>query len=259
MLPGQVDSKHFSAKNSDGAIVDPSEGVFPLVSQRPDGLFVTIGTGFFVSSNGIFITAGHVVDEVLNEQRTAMAPFGIFQFLPNDTYILRPVLGVNRHFVADVAVGIAAPMHHTKTKKPLSNKCIKLSSTPPPIGNIVFTYAYPKTIIESENPQTIRFDPGYFDGLLVESHPNGRDKVLLPGACFRTSMVIHGGASGGPVFDMNGRAFAVNSTGIDDSNISYVSCLSSTLDLEIANVTFPGNSVSRSTCIRELQALKFVK
>jgi hypothetical protein len=122
----------------------------------------------------------------------------------------------------------------------------------------VSTYAYPKTDIQPGMPQVVRFEPAFFDGVLIEHHPHGRDKVVLPGPCFRTSMVIHGGASGGPVIGGDGTVFAVNSTGFDDDEISYVSCISEVLDLAITDVALPGSSTPRTTTLRELRDLGFV-
>jgi hypothetical protein len=59
----------------------------------------------------------------------------------------------------------------------------------------------------------VNFSAAYYEDRIEEYLPAGRDRVMLPGPCWRTSMTIHGGASGGPVFDERGRVFAINSTG----------------------------------------------
>lgn len=71
-------------------------------------------------------------------------------------------------------------------------------------------------------------------------------------------MVIHGGASGGPVMGPNGTVFAVNSTGFADDGVSYVSCISEVLDLAIPGVVLPGSPLPRSTTLREMNDLGFV-
>ena len=143
-------------------------------------------------------------------------------------------------------------MHHKATGAPMPNKVLTLAAVPPPLASVVCPYAYPKTTVLSGKPQVVHFEPGYFDGTLLEHFPLGRDRVILPGPCFRTSMVIHGGASGGPVIGPNGSVFAVNSTGFDDDDVSYVSCISATLDLSIPDVIFPGDASPRTTTLREL-------
>lgn len=82
--------------------------------------------------------------------------------------------------------------------------------------------------------------------------------MMLPGPVYRTTMVIHGGASGGPVFAADGGVFAINSTGFGHDEISYVSCIWETIDLAIPNVRFPGEPSQRSTSLRELVALGHV-
>jgi len=226
--------------------------------QQNDGLFVAIGTGFFIAENGVFVTAAHVVQEVLDEHGNATGPLGLFQFLPDNQFYVRPIHRVTRHPVADVAIGVATPMHHKTTGAPMPNKLLTLAVKPPLVGTAVCTYAYPKTVIEPGKPQVIRFELGFFDGVLLEHLADGRDKVILPGPCFRTSIVVHGGASGGPVVDANGAVFAVNSTGFEDDALSYVSCISQVLDLSITDVSFPGDSAPRTVTVRELRDRGFV-
>lgn len=257
-LKGQAPNGRYSAHNGDGAKVELSHAIFPIVTQRPDGLFVPIGTGFFVAENGVFITAAHVVTAVLGMGGKPTGPFGIFQFLPDGKYYVRPIHRTTHHRVADVAVGVAAPMQHNITGAPMPNKLLTLAAKPPLLGSRVSTYAYPKTEVQAGERQTVRFAPAFFDGQLIEHHPQGRDAVVLPGPCFRTSMVIHGGASGGPVMDARGTVFAVNSTGYEDEDLSYISCISEVLDLEISGVVLPGSTAPRSTSLRELASHGFV-
>jgi len=252
MLTGQAPAGRYKARAGDGKDADLGHAIFPIVTQRHDGTFMAIGTGFFVAEHGVFVTAAHVVTAVLDEHGNVIGPFGLFQFLPGEQYYVRRIHRATRHLVADVAVGVAMPMHHKVTGAPMPNKVLTLAATPPSLGSEVCTYAYPRTTVETGKPQVVRFEPGYFDGSLLEHFPLGRDKVILPGPCFRTSMVIHGGASGGPVIGPNGTVFAVNSTGVEDNDISYVSCISAALDLAIPEVRLPGDSSPRTITLREL-------
>lgn len=256
-LIGETPYECFSVRE-DGVALDPNEAIFPIVTQDESGLFRLIGTGFFISQNGIFVTAKHVVTEMLDTKGDPTGPFGIFQFLPDNHYYLRPIHRATHHEIADVAVGVAWPMHLNETDQPLINKLLTLASKPPETGAKVSSYAYPNTTIDSGLPQVISFNPNFFDGQIVEHFPNGRDRAVLPGACFHTSMVIQGGASGGPVIGPGGTVFGINSTGFDDESISYVSCISDVLDLQLTGIRLPGEVVPRSVTPRELSSRGFI-
>jgi len=257
-LLGEAPKGLYRAQAGDGVVVEANEVVFPILRQEPSKDLHLVGTGFFIAENGIFVTAKHVVTSVFDTHGVPRQPLVVLQFGPGNTYYQRPVHRATHHAVADVAVGVAWPMRHNTTGQPLPNKLLRLSTTPPPIGEVVATYAYPKTTILHGTPQQVHLEPTFFEGRLVESFPDGRDRILLPGACFRTSMVIHGGASGGPVVGQNGRAFAVNSTGLEDDFVSFVSPVSEVLDLSLPGVVMPGASDARVVTMRELRDRGFV-
>ena len=257
-LLGKAPRDRYHAQTADGANAELGHAIFPIVTQEPSGVFVPVGTGFFIAENGVFVTAAHVVEAVLDQNGNPAGPFGLFQFLPDGHYYVRQIHRATRHLVADVAVGVAMPTHHNETGKPMPNKILTIASSPPPVGSVVCTYAYPKTIIEPGKPQVVRFEPGFYDGILVEHFPHGRDRVLLQGACFRTSIVVHSSTSGGPVIGPSGTAFAINSTGFDDDTVSYVSCISQVLDLTIPGVILPGNKTAQTVTVRELRDRGFV-
>ena len=257
-ITGEARRGLYRGQTDVGHDADLGHAIFPIVTQEEDGLFKLIGTGFFIAAQGIFVTAAHVVAHVLNSKGEATGPFGLFQFLPENHYYIRPIHRATRHENADIAVGVAVQMHHKQTGQPMPNKVLTLGLNPPPMNSQVCTYAYPHTTIEPGKPQTIRFEPRFFDGKLLEHFPSGRDRVLLPGACYRTSMVIHGGASGGPVVGPNGTVFAVNSTSFENDTISYVTCMSQILDLAIPEVALPGDAKPRVVTVRELQDKGFV-
>lgn len=143
-LYGQAPRGRYSARTGDGQKADLGHAIFPIVTQQQDGLFVAIGTGFFVSENGVFITAAHVVEAVLDEKGNAAGPFGIFQFLPGGHYYVRPIHRTTRHLVSDVAVGVAVPMSHNITGAPMPNKLLTLAARPPQVGSVVCTYPIPR-------------------------------------------------------------------------------------------------------------------
>lgn len=257
-LLGEAPKGLYRAQAADGTVVETHEVVFPILRQEPSGDFYLVGTGFFIAENGIFVTAKHVITSVFGDNSVPAQPLIILQFGPGNTYYQRPIHRCTHHPIADVAVGVAWPMRHNTTGSPLPNKLLRLATSPPPIGSLIATYAYPKNTILHGVPQEVHLEPTFFEGQLVEYFPNGRDRFMLPGPCFRTSMVIHGGASGGPVVGSDGRAFGINSTGLENDFVSFVSPVSEILDLGIPGVTMPESFGPRVVTVRELRDRGFV-
>src|SRR5688572_12506556 len=124
-LFGQAPRGLYRAKAADGNPADPGLAIFPIVTQEPNGVFEFIGAGFFIAENGVFVTAAHVVEAVLDSSGNPTGPFGLFQFLPGGQYYVRPIHRATLHSLADLAVGVATPMHHKTTGKPMPNKVLK--------------------------------------------------------------------------------------------------------------------------------------
>jgi hypothetical protein len=217
-----------------GNAAEGQTAIFPIIKQLEDETIVLIGTGFFICTNGIFATAKHVLSDVLSPGGIQTHPIGIFHFFPPNQFVLRPILRFSFNTLADVAVGVAALPRHIETNEPLVNPVMTLTLEQPSADERIVTYAYPNTTIERHGAsQMINFRPDFYSGKLAEVYLEGRDRCLLPGPCYRTSMHIHGGASGGPVVDPQGRVFGINSTGFGGTDISYVSRINEILPLSI--------------------------
>jgi hypothetical protein len=210
-LGDEANRAHFKTTTPDGTPVDLSLGITPIVRNSAAG-FALVGTGFFIEPAGMLISAKHVFEDFALNGGSTFG--GCVQFLPNNHSITRPFLAGFSHTIADIGVAMPHPVIDDKTGLPVLAPVCTMTTTIPPVGSHVHTYAYPKTAIE-EDEKGVRgnFVPAFYEGRILEYLPNGRDSVMLPGPCWRTSMTIHGGASGGPVFDERGRVFAINSTG----------------------------------------------
>jgi hypothetical protein len=243
-LKGSVPEEKIGALDGEGNRADLTKAIFPILKKDKYGDFYLIGTGFFFTDNGIFVTAKHVLLDVIDENGGQTHSIFLVQFL-EEGYLYRPILRCTSHEVADITVGISAPMNHNRSSLPLKNKLLELTPNIPSIGQTIITYAYPATVIKHGETQEFHFYAKGYDGEIQENHPNGRDKTFLPGPCVRTSMYVHGGASGGPVFDSSGKVFAVNSTGFEDDNVSHITPIHTIENLWLEDVNIPSNSTGK--------------
>ena len=255
IFPGQAPwQEEFKLKDPSGVDIDPSFAVFPLVKRLPGEHYEFIATGFFISENGLFASARHVLDELSEDQLPSNSTLFGVHFLPEGQYVLRSVVNYATHDVADVGAGKLADAKDQNGNL-LKSSPLVLTRTLPEIGDWVFTYAYPHA---TQSLNKINFSPRFYSGQLEEEHPTGRDRHMMPGPCCRTSMVIHGGASGGPVFGRNGRVFGINSTGYDESTLSYVSRVIELLEVELDQVRFSDTEEASRVALGKLASMNHI-
>lgn len=233
------------------------ECVFPLCAQGRGKKWRFIGTAFFINHFGVFVTAKHVIEEFL-ESRSSPGDDALCGFLVmrDNTVAQLRVLHASAHPTADVAIGRLALLQYRETGEIRSTMSFPLTLRPASIGQQAITFAYPQTEVNADqSPQLFRIAPWLFDGAVTQHFPTGRDRVMLPGNVYETNITIKGGASGGPVCDEDGNVFAINSTGIDGTNISYASSISDIMQLVVCDVTLPDGSHRDTITIRELVEL----
>ena len=177
---GEADQSRFTAQDETGKPANPDEAIVPILKQIQGNKWQLIGTGFFITVNGLLASAKHVLTDVLDHIGAQTNPIAIFQFVPKDVFVIRPLLRCVVNNAADVAIGVAAPMNHTVTGQPLQNRILTMTTRMLSEGEPVFTYAYPNTVHEHGVPQAIYFNPRYYEGRVSEFFPEGRDKVFLP-------------------------------------------------------------------------------
>lgn len=238
---GSSPSDEFTVLDGDNQLRDPNEIIFPLMKQI-NGRIELVGTGFFIAKFGLFMTAKHVLDDVFTLGRQQCATLDVLQFIPGRGILRRPVIGGSINNDADVGIGICKNMEHRESKEPLTNRIVVLTLRPHKVGDHVFTYAYPDTKVSEKK---IALGPRYYKGTITEFFEYGRDKVLLPNPCYQTSITIHHGASGGPVFDEHGAVFGINCTGIDSMpDVSFISRINEALGLNVIadHLEFPSDN-----------------
>ncbi len=216
-------NKEFIATTETGKIVNQQEAIFPIMKQLEGNSFRLIGTGTFVTQNGIFLTAKHILKDVLDENNNSKQKYPIVAFLfsGNSQYKISSILNAFLYDNSDIAIGQLDYID--------GNPYYGLSCTPLNPGDDIHTYVYPKT---TSSRTQIYFQAENYHGQVIEYLPNGRDK-MLPNPCYHTNMEVLSGASGGPAFNKDGNLVGVNSTGYDISKgedpISYISCITEDL------------------------------
>jgi len=245
-------------RDGDGNPADGTEAFFGIVHINEDKAWTPLGTGFFISNNGLFATAKHVLLDRNGNRLTSLA--GLHLSRQIGKVVIRKAIKFACHPSADVAVGFLADEQYQMHGKQTVNKCFSLTRRHPKVGDKVVSIAYPNGVVDSnERGFSVKISTTVTEGQLEEYYPAGRDRVLLPGPCFRTSMPIQFGASGGPVAFGNGSVFAINSTGWDGTDIGFLSPIQSLFELSVENVRLFDEPIRESISLEELAALGLIR
>lgn len=226
-LKGYAPPNKYSFRTDSGKLYSEQDqgSIFPIIKQRQvDGVFVLLGTGFFISTLGLFITARHVLKDAFNQRGEQQDAIGGLHLHVNKEFYLRTVVEAWFSGNTDLAVGLLEQRYHTQTNEPLTNNRLILTNKRPEFGSQVVTYAFPDSqILRKGASRTIHLRPNFYEGKIVEYFPNGRDRSMMPWPCYQTDIHIHGGASGGPVIDQSGLVFGINCSSMEPhTDISYV-------------------------------------
>lgn len=232
-LGGEADPNtwHFSAQH--GPLPNPVGHTFPLLTHDTAGSWRLIGTGFYVSGDGLFVTAKHVIEDVFDGDQQVL-PLAIMHlrsesglFGPQE-YLMRPVMQCWLGDNADVALGAAALTTNRATEGVLSHWSWPMSWTTPAMGAVAATYAFPNhSITQTESGQVFRFRPDLYRGTIREVS-NFRDRMLVPYPYMHVDFRIHHAASGGPVLGAEGGVVGVNCRFMDPAGpgvVAQIRCL----------------------------------
>ncbi|WP_186151551.1 S1 family peptidase [Burkholderia gladioli] len=256
---GVAPNGKYSSVSGDGNPQDLSHAVCAVVRQHADKRTIDfVGTGFFVAKSGLFVTARHVLDTVREDDPRGPFGLGIIQFIPGSGFVERPVRSciVNNH--SDIGIGVSAEMT-SPTGGRLDNPVLHLSTRDPAIGEPVFTYAYPDTVtVPCDDITELHINPHFYEGKIEEHFPVRRDASRLTWPCFQTSIHLHGGSSGGPVFDSTGAVFGVNTASMAPyTDVSYVTKVRDALELVIDGISVGEGAEPTSHSLRELAKMGF--
>lgn len=248
----------YIGRTQNGKNADIAHAIFPIF-KIVKGVHKLIGTAFFITKTGLFVTAKHVLSDVFDKNGSQLYPILGLQLFGNNQYIRRPVLRCCSNAKSDVTVGVLAPVTHNRTGDHLLNKILTLTTKVPKVSSRIVTYAYPKTtVFLKNNIQKIDLTPEFYDGELEEYLPSGRDSFMIPFPCYRGNIKLLGGASGGPTMDDKGRVFGINCTGYDGTNISYFARINEILPLWVDDVNLDATH-RKKVSVRELIDKKHIQ
>ena len=237
--------KH-KALNGDGKEINPRDAVVPIFKEIGKGKLIVIGTGFYITRYGLFLTAKHVLDELFLEKKKSIGIAYICHRASEDEVHLRRILSVNLLESVDLAMGQADTYEIKYPNDPLANYRCELSMHIPSEGEEVVTYAYPENEVldftnDNENPAVhCDFYEGKFLRYLEEN-----ERPFIPYPHYETTIQVKSGASGGPVFN-RGKVIGVNCRGWDfgddvevNEHLSSIVPIKGVLDMVLGHIKVP--------------------
>jgi len=238
------------ARTADGEPIQPGTGVVPILKELEPGRLGVIGTGFYITRYGLFLSAGHVLGALVDWNTHKVGVAYVCHLAGEAAVHLRRVLRVSLLRPADLAIGHADNYVGRLPEDPLCNLRARLTTETPLPGTQLVTYAYPENeVLDFTQPgaaPTIAAD--YFEGTFLR-YVEQSENPFFPYPYFETTIEIRGGASGGPVFDERGIVIGVNCRGWDfrggeyeGNNLSSIVPIRLLLPLEVEPAHLPQNS-----------------
>lgn len=173
------------AQNRAKSFIERENKDYPSASTN-DNEIKTFGTGFFISRNGYFVTAAHVVKNAKSVQISWRSKDYSAEMIFADEILDVAVLKVD---------GIQSP------------QVLSLSSSSTvKTGDAVFTLGFPQVQFQG-------IEPKYTDGAISSLSGMANDPKY-----FQISVPVQPGNSGGPLLDSQGRVVGLINSRLDDIN-----------------------------------------
>ncbi len=211
---------------------------------------MVVGTGFYISRYGLFMSANHVLETLLDESGTGLGVGYVCHIAAEDVVHLRRIRRVSFMKPQDIAIGQADNYVEKFPENPLQNLRVGLTTELPSPDDFVITYAYPEndTLDFNKTDTAPAIAGNYFEGRFLRL-VNNSEHPFMPYPYFETTIRSRPGASGGPVFDSTGRVIGINCRGWDfgdaehESNeLSYMVPVSAALGLICEPIQLPSFS-----------------
>jgi Trypsin-like peptidase domain len=257
-LPGTAPHGTWRIGTADRESADGRQAIFPILKRPTAASLSLLGTGFFLQPHGGFATAAHVALEAQDLLSDSPDSVGIARTLPNGRTRFLPIWKFFLHDTADVAFGI--PRYEfvdEATGAPIRAKVLSLVSRSPAGGSPISTWSYPlhQVIGDEATGQTVQLQPDFYSGRLQEFFTDRGPSAKLKVPYYRTDIHLHGGSSGGSVFNFDGEVFGIASCSYEGAtDLAFVTPAAALLQLEtparVTDVPDDGPRVS----LRELAA-----
>ena len=236
------------------ADLDEADGrlaIFAIVKRVPPPQSVQLlGTGFYLQTKGGFATAAHVAEE--GQQLLAGSPgsVGIAHTLPTGRTTFLPIWKFFTHPRADVAFGVPrCEFVDDDTGQVVRAKVLSLTATAPDLGAEISTWAYPRHALVDDGAlgRVLHLQPTFYNGRLQEIFAERGPSVKLQPPYYRTSIHLHGGSSGGPVF-FGGHVFGIASSSYDGAeDVAFVTPASALLEIRVPKMIADKNGAETET------------
>ncbi|WP_158554860.1 S1 family peptidase [Methylovirgula sp. 4M-Z18] len=231
---------------------------FAIVTRPNPTSLRLLGTGFYLQPKGGFATAAHVALEAQELISAQPHSVGISHTLPDGRTKFLPIWKFFIHPTADVAFGVPRfEFVDDKTGEAYRAKVLALTRTSPDPGAKISTWSYPlHRVLEDEaKGQVLQLQPDFYDGTLLEFIAERGPSVKLKPPYYLTDIHLHGGSSGGPVFNFDGEVFGVASCSYDGAeDIAFVTPASALLEIPVPEIINDDGGERRSVTLAELAA-----
>ena len=237
------------ASLGDGREISATMGVVPILRELEVGKLQVIGTGFYITRYGLFLTARHVFDHIIKAADPSSHSLRILHDTGEGLHI-RHVTKFSFAHHADIAMGQADNFMAKFPDNPLINLRAKLTLEIPKPATKLVTFAYPRNRLLdfTDNNKPVKMFADRFEGEFVcVEEPSKYDEHKIES--YQTTVPIEGGASGGPIFDEAGRVIALARSSMDfeggeheGATTSLVTPLRHGLPLGLENLLLPEKS-----------------
>lgn len=257
-LPGTAPPGTWRINTADRDAADGRLAIFAILKLPTPTSISLLGTGFYLQPRGGFATAAHVADEAQQLMSTRPDSVGIAHTLADGRTKFLPIWKFFAHKTADVAFGI--PRYEfvdDNTGMAFRAKVLSLTDVAPAIGSPISTWSYPlhKVMGDEASGQSVQLQPDFYKGVLQEFFAERGPSAKLRPPYYLTDVHLHGGSSGGPVFNFDGQVFGVASCSYEGAtDIAFVTPAATLLEIEVPERITDDGDEGPKVSLRELAA-----